>query len=303
MELNSETLNAANKAYQLLYDNAFAAVTPQSASFMMDIPISGSGATLIIPEGMGKLWEHTGKNEKRVPISWDVELKNRDFVLDIAVPRNAFLDDQLGLYNLQFMDAGAAAASQPDDLFVALLTAAFTTNGPDGRPFIGSTHKRARGQGNQSNVVTGALNETTFNTAVASLMGQTDYHGRPLKLWRRGAKLKLVVGPSLRATALDIVQSELGTGGKSNPNAGMAEVEILPDLTGDYADYWFLVYTDGPLRPFVHGVRQAPRFYSYTDPNSESVHRLREVLYGVERRGDAAYGVYQTIVGSLGESE
>jgi phage major head subunit gpT-like protein len=297
MLFDAETVNAAGKAYLLAFNAALAGAAPQSDPYYMRVEGSGSGAAVVIPEGMGSLWEWKGRDDSRTPVQFVTELKNRDFELNIKIPRSAYLDDQLGQYTLQFQAAAAAARMQPDRMMADLLVRAFSKKGPDGAVFISAAHKTA--SGTASNLQAGALSDSTFNQAYAKLLGMADYYGEPLRMAGTGARLRLIVGPSLRKVAREIAYAQLGSGGATNINAGDAEVDVLPELVGSYASYWFVAYANGPVRPFIHLVRQDTMLH-VPDINGEEVVRTKEVVHRVERRGDAGYGVWQTIVGSNG---
>lgn len=69
-----------------------------------------------------------------------------------------------------------------------------------------------------------ALSDSTFNAAMASMMGHVADGGRPM-----GVKPSLlVVPPSLRAAALAIVKSERLANGASNPNFGVVDLVVTP---------------------------------------------------------------------------
>lgn len=297
MQFNGDAIRDAGKAFLLAYTSAYDAALPQSEPYFMEVQGAGSGAKVLIPEGVGSMWEWKGRDQTRQMVSRLVELDNRDFEVNIEVPKSAYEDDQLGAFALQFRAAGAAARVQPDDLWVGLLTGAFSKKGPDGANFISAAHPSS--SGTQSNLQAGALSDSTFNAAFAKLTSAADYYGRPLKLNRLGAQMKLIVGPSLRKTAKEILEAQLGEGGKTNVNAGDAQVEVVAELSGSYAAYWYLAFAGGPIRPFLHMTRKAPTLY-VPDLVSEEVMRTKMVVHRVERRGDAAYGMWQAIVGSTG---
>lgn len=70
------------------------------------------------------------------------------------------------------------------------------------------------------------LDATHFETAYAALQGMKGDYGRPMGLTPN----LLVVPPSLRVAASAIVKSILVNGGETNPNAGAAEVLVVPWL-------------------------------------------------------------------------
>lgn len=74
-----------------------------------------------------------------------------------------------------------------------------------------------------------ALDAAHYETARASLMGMKGDHGRPLGLLS-GAKPLLVVPPSLESAGRKLLNSQLGSGGETNPWADSAELLVVPWL-------------------------------------------------------------------------
>lgn len=71
-----------------------------------------------------------------------------------------------------------------------------------------------------------ALSATTFNTAYAAMQGMRGDNGRPLGIKPR----KLIVGPSNRAAALEVVKAERDANGATNVNRDVVEVVVVPWL-------------------------------------------------------------------------
>ncbi|WP_119352933.1 Mu-like prophage major head subunit gpT family protein [Azohydromonas sediminis] len=71
-----------------------------------------------------------------------------------------------------------------------------------------------------------ALTAANFNAAMAAMMSVKADGGRPMGV----RPTHLVVPPALRAAALSLVESQLTTGGESNPNYKAVEVIVSPWL-------------------------------------------------------------------------
>mgnify|MGYP001105115073 CR=1 FL=1 len=67
-------------------------------------------------------------------------LKNRDFENTIAVDRNDFDDDNLGIYGPLFEELGASARAFPDELVFGLLKNGFASTCYDGQYFFDTDH-------------------------------------------------------------------------------------------------------------------------------------------------------------------
>lgn len=72
----------------------------------------------------------------------------------------------------------------------------------------------------------GDLDAANFNAAYAAMMGRTGDHGRPLGIM----PTHLVVPPSLREAAQEIVGVERLANGATNPNKGLVQVVVVPWL-------------------------------------------------------------------------
>jgi phage major head subunit gpT-like protein len=74
---------------------------------------------------------------------------------------------------------------------------------------------------------------------------------------------------------------------------------LVPVPAGqDAVDPWFLLDTTMPLKPFFWQERKAPEIEFIGQPFSGPRVERRSVLWSVERRGNAGYGIWQMAVGS-----
>lgn len=92
-------------------------------------------------------------------------VKNRDFELTVAVPRNAIEDDNYGVYTPMVQELGRSAAAHPDQLMFDLLKAGGVNNCYDGTPFFSATHPVINDKGKavtQTNVDGSATSGTVW---------------------------------------------------------------------------------------------------------------------------------------------
>ena len=81
-------------------------------------------------------------------------------------------------------------------------------------------------------------------------------------------------------------------GGGVPPVGGAPRVIALPDLNALGAEYWFLLRTDGAVRPFIFQDREPIEFAAKEQDSDEGF--LREkYLYGVRARYRLTYGMWQ----------
>jgi phage major head subunit gpT-like protein len=226
--------------------------------------------------------------------SADYSLLNEDYAAGIRVPRNKVEDDKLGLYAHNAEMLGMQAAKFPDRQCALLLknghTAAAAYKCYDGKPFFATDHpKSVNGQvsGTFSNYRTSlALTPANFNTAYAAMQAFPGPDGEVMGI----TATRLSVPPALRATALEIADNAAliignagGTAAASNVNAGLVEVEVIPELAG--ADTtWYLGCHSWPIQPLIVQVRQMPGFDEIAGLQSEHCKLKKELLYGSDGR-------------------
>jgi phage major head subunit gpT-like protein len=118
--------------------------------------------------------------------------------------------------------------------------------------------------------------------------------GAPMSI-SGGTGLVCVVPPSMYLTALETLNATI-ISNTTNVLAGAARVIAFPWLT--LATTWFLVKTDGVIRPFLFQDREPVEFTALEENSSEGF--LREkFLYGVRARYRLSYGMWQYAVSNV----
>lgn len=217
-------------------------------------------------------------------------LANKTWENTIALLKSDVEDDQVGLYAPRVDMLGYNAKTHPDVLHVNLLK----DNGTcyDGKAFFAADHSwRGESVANTGALALDATNFETTKAALRKIVGRTGSENEAPLL--RNLTFQLVVGPDLEATAQRIVEAEFDNFGATNVNKGRAELIVLDDLVGSYANYWFVLVSNAPIKPLIFQERTGPELTSLTDPTDESVFMRREFLYGYERRYTAGYGLWQ----------
>ena len=90
-------------------------------------------------------------------------------------------------------------------------------------------------------------------------------------------------------TALEAVNATL-VSGTSNVVAGAARIIAFPWLTDQ--SKWYLVKTDGVVRPFIFQDREPVEFTALTEESDEGFRR-EKFLFGVRARYRMAFGYWQ----------
>ena len=70
------------------------------------------------------------------------------------------------------------------------------------------------------------------------------------------------------------------------------------NTAGGGSGYWYLLDTTRPLKPMILQMRQEPRFVNMTRMDNERNFMMRELMFGVEARANAGYGLWQTAYSS-----
>lgn len=139
--INSALLEAARKGFNTLFNQAFSTVETNWQRVAMLVPSGSSeevyGWLNAIPSMRKWLGDRIVKNISETGYS----IKNEDWELTIGVPRNAFMDDNLGVYSPLMSEMGRSAAVHPDELiFGTLLPGGFTEEAYDGQFFFDTDH-------------------------------------------------------------------------------------------------------------------------------------------------------------------
>jgi len=110
------------------------------------------------------------------------------------------------------------------------------------------------GDNTLDNLVTDALTADVFDAALVAA-GEWKFANGVLV---RPTFTHLLHGPKLRKTAFAIVDAPEISAGVANPNYKKCIRVELPDLAGDYDDYWTLVDASQPVKAIVRQIREVP---------------------------------------------
>lgn len=228
-------------------------------------------------------------------------LRNLKYEATIEVDRDEISDDQTGQIRLRVAELAQRAATHKDYLVSQLLIAGETAgnNAYDGVSFFNAAHASGA-SGNQNNALTfDASNENAptvaefqeaLKIAIAQMLTFKDDQGEPMLVSASG--LTCVVPPTMLFTASQAINATV-LGDSTNVLKGIARVIALPWLTDK--SKWYLLKTDGVVRPFIFQDREPVEFNALTDESDEGFRR-EKFLYGVRARYRMAYGYWQYAV-------
>lgn len=231
--------------------------------------------------------------------SYSVE--NLKYESTLEVDRDEIADDKTGQIRIRIGELAARAATHKDFLIAQLLidgeTAGF--NSYDGVSFFNDAHVSGA-SGSQDNKLTHTVadpdNPTTeefksaLNAAIGTMLGFKDNLGDPMAISATG--LVCVVPTSMFMRALEAVSATL-VSSTSNVLQGAARIIAFPWLTN--LSKWYLLKTDGVIRPFIFQDREPVEFTALTEESDEGFRR-EKFLYGVRARYRMAYAYWQFAV-------
>ncbi len=233
------------------------------------------------------------------------DVANMKYEATLEVDRDEIDDDKTGQIRVRVQELAVRAATHKDFLISELLkngaTAGF--NSYDGVSFFNDTHASGA-SGNQDNKLAPAAVVPTDPTvdefkkalkaAIAAMLAFKDDVGDPMSI-SGGTGLVCVVPPSMYLTALESVNATI-ISNTTNVLAGAARVIAFPWLS--LATTWYLLKTDGVLRPFVFQDR-APVEFTALENQSDEGFRREKYLYGVRARYNMAYAMWQYAVSNV----
>ncbi|MCH8853745.1 MAG: Mu-like prophage major head subunit gpT family protein [Planctomycetes bacterium] len=132
--------------------------------------------------------------------------------------------------------------------------------------------------------------KTALKQAIAQMLGFNDDQGQPMMMNASG--LTCVVPPTMLFTALEAINASM-INSTSNVLEGAARVIAFPWLTT--ATTWYLLKTDGVIRPFIFQDREPVEFNALAE-GSEEAFKREKFLYGVRARYRMAFGYWQFAV-------
>ena len=299
-QLNAAGIAAVTTGFRSLFSMGQKAAKPKYGHLAVDINSNGSATKVVIGGGLPGLRRWFGERHIKRLANYIYELTNDRFELTIAVDRDHYEDDEIGMYSNELKAMGMQAALDPDKRIAALLVNGFTAECFDGEAFFSTAHPVLAG-GTQSNKGTKALSSTAFEEGMAALRQLKNAHGEAVDPFDYGARAYLVVPPQLEATAKGIVAVRTLSAGGDNPNYESAEI-IVDGRLSAHPTKWFILLggEDSMLKPFVKVTRRKPQLVARTKVDDDNVFETNELQWGVDYRGKTAFGAYHAAYGSTG---
>jgi len=296
MIVNQATLNAIFKNFNTLFQQGLQQAQPQWEKIATRVPSSTKEENYSWLGNLISLREWIGDRVIQNLKAYNYAIVNKHFEGTVEVDRDDIEDDRIGVYAPIVQMLGFQAAQHPDKLIFDLLNNGFSSLCYDGQYFFDTDHPLPDGT-TQSNKGTAALSITSYGAARAAMGKIKGDNGEPLGI----VPDTLVVPPALELTARQILNAEMisiNGVAQTNPYRNSAQLVVSPRLTSDTA--WFLLQTNGPIKPLIFQARKNPEFVALDRPENPEVFNRNKYRYGVDYRGNAGYGLWQLAYGSDG---
>jgi len=255
---------------------AWGVATAENGKLFRKVPTTHSAYIHNVNMGTGK-WKAIGETETVPSDTPKTGYKNTvlvsDFAEKILVSKNLFDDNMHDVWAEDVRQFALMARITQDDNAFGLFRGMFgTTLTPDGVAAISASHVTLSGE-TVSNLITGALTDSTLNQGLVSLREQKNQRGVIL-----GSEGKyLVVAPAGFKNALQITQSVLVSDSANNAVNVYLSVFGLEVMTSPYLGAaaggsdtaWFLLAQfHGVKRVVRQGVQTALVSWEYSDNRS-----------------------------------
>lgn len=231
---------------------------------------------------------------------------NMKYEATLEVDRDEIADDQTGQIRLRASQLPIRAATHKDYLISLLLENGGTSgfNSYDGVTFFNDAHVSGD-SGTQDNNLTQNITtpsapttaeaQASIEAAVAAMMSFKDDQGQPMMLNTNG--LVAVVPPAMNFRFREALNATIISNTSNVATGGLAEVVSFPWLTS--TDRWYLLKTEGALRPFLFQDREPVEFTALDKDDSETSFIREKYLFGVRARYAMHYWYWQCAVRTI----
>ena len=290
--LTSATVLALQTTFSTQYRSGYADSPEYSSRFTTTIPSTVRTNTYGWMARLPSMRQWVGPRTIQNLTNHDYTLENLPFELTIGVDRDDIEDDNLGTYSPMFSELGRAAKKLPDQRVRTALQAGTANLCFDGVAMFATTHPLDPA-GNQSNLFTAtALTAANYASTRQSMMAYTGEDSEPLGVMPN----LLIVPPQLEDEALTILNSQIildgtATAGVTNVYRNSAQLLVVPELANQ-PTVWYLADTSRPIQGMIWQNRKSPQLVSMASPDDPNVFNDKQLLWGVDGRGAAGYGLW-----------
>jgi len=225
---------------------------------------------------------------------YSYEIINKDFESTVAVDRNEIEDDQVGMIKPRIMELAVRAKAYPDILISDLVIASLSGLAYDSAALCSNrtapNDNLLAGAGvTEANLLTGLA------AARAAMRAFTDDQGEVMNI----VGDTVICHPGEEVFFMKILKSTTSVGatgaGEFNFWRDQLKMVIVDARLSDDND-WYLCAGGYALKPFILQTRKSPQFVALDKKDDEQVFMRKKLLYGVDMRANAGYGLFRYIV-------
>jgi len=224
----------------------------------------------------------------------------RDWEATVEIPLTEFKADALGQYAMRIRQMGAFAKQHPDELLAAVVAAAESTLCYDGQNLCDTDHSEGD-SGSQSNLLTTGNDDdnvanisTDLGAAIAAFQRFKDDRGQYLRI---GSAADAVFDVICRPEVLSVF-TQLATAteisGSTNQWKGRIRPSAIPELST--ADEWFVLWTGGPVKPFIAQYQEEPSALKELGPDSEHCQKTGRIWLSTQGHYTVVPGDWRYII-------
>lgn len=303
MDITPSSLTAYQRTLNFAYATQMESTPTYWQKVATEIPSSSEGNVYPFLSMIPGLREWTGPRTINNVALRSYTLLNKHWEDTLAIDVNKLKDDQHGYFAPLVGMLGQQVAEWRDRELARVVEAGTTDLCWDGQFFFDTDHPI------DPDGITSGVNVNKLVGAGYDIAGNS---GDPLvayaaakaamALWKREDGLQTGTIPNLLMVhpneekfakqvknALVTLQNGTGSAGVSNVFQGEIEIIINPYLTVTSGKPWYLMKTNGPVKPFIWQNRESANLVARTDLNSENVFKQRQFEWGVDLRGAAGY--------------
>ena len=237
---------------------------------------------------------------------------NRDFEASVSIDKTAIEDELYGQISIKVKQLAQEAKRFIGELLYTLIDQGSSTTGSgifdgvslacyDGGAFFTTTHEEGL-SGSQSNYgTTTSLTQAALRAATTLMKGLKDDKGKYMRILPD----LLATSPNNEFLAREILESvyyptqTATTTFKlaNNVTKGLADLYVTPYIS---SYHWFLLDTHRVMKPLIYQSRKDIEFTSLLTGQEQFMRK--KLFFGVDFRGEAAYGMWQYAYGSMATS-
>ena len=297
MNLTSEKFAAMRIAYDMAFKAAFKAAPTVYEQFTMIVGDSAH-TTVKLPfmEQFACMRKWLGPRQIKNLEGKMITMTENAYEETVGIKSREIETDNWGMYLPSIQQMAVSGKALWDQLAIdALLSPAAWI---DKKAFFATDRKY--GKSTICNKTTTALSASSFKLARQTMLAYAGHAGEPIAV----NPDTLMVGPALEFTARDILENdfELDSSAKiavRNTCKGLAKLIVNPRITGDCANYWFLMSCSGPIKPVAVQKSKEATLVSKNRPDDEGVFMEDMAIFGTSAYGSAAAAFPHLVYGGI----